>query len=743
MVRLPLIVGAISMLGIRFWGPSRAANTPISSSRKVAGRFSSARTRPARHRTQHGNACAAGKETPVKSSSRSPKEGAEQDPANPTPDQDPNNHAGDGSPVLDPSQPVVEELSAAVDDTQLSQKEEEIRERFGTVRRHGIWLPAPQGNETMPVYITTGSLTNGRVNTPYFAQLNVEGGTEPYTWTIVDSHLPAPFTRHPDTGAISGTPQTPSVTPFFIQVTDQAGATDIAEYTLIIEPEEALRILTETLPSSRPGANYNALLQASGGIPPYHWDVSGNLEAAGSFVFDVETGILRGTIGDLTHNLDITLLFSVEDQQRVEWKELVLRIRTTITILNTPETPISQGKPWTFLFQAAGGSEPYTWFAETTLPPGLTLSADGTLSGKPTQAGTFPLVIWVEDATGWQNSVGFDLDIAAHIPERVTGFEALLSRTKVALRWNPVGNSTGVRIVRTENAPPTAPDDGALIYSGGGTACTDENLDPGTFYYAAFLDEPDTSPPTIQATLPPQTDPFADAVQSREFLLPYTYNSILLPGIVLGPPKGTGLERGSKDVVSIGCGTNDDDGQSEPYGGVIVLEFTDNTVWNGPGPDFTIFENVFYIRGSNGHLDPETRFMEPAVVAVSQDGITFREFPCNFSPRYDDTGVLNLRHPFVYNQGFAGVNPILSNGYDPDPTDPYVSGGDSFDLGELGLDWIRYIRIESTGNRAMLDNDGDLIHHTEEFGAASRSSNSGFDLDSVAAIWIEKVTESP
>jgi hypothetical protein len=52
-------------------------------------------------------------------------------------------------------------------------------------------------------------------------------------------------------------------------------------------------------------------------------------------------------------------------------------------------------------FTATGGAftPPYTWLA-TGLPDGLTLSSDGTLSGIPTQAGTFDITIQLDDAAG-------------------------------------------------------------------------------------------------------------------------------------------------------------------------------------------------------------------------------------------------------------------------------------------------------------------------------------------------------
>src|SRR5262249_40050503 len=54
------------------------------------------------------------------------------------------------------------------------------------------------------------------------------------------------------------------------------------------------------------------------------------------------------------------------------------------------------------------------------------------------------------------------------------------------------------------------------------------------------------------------------------------------PGIVLGPPGNATPTTGSLTVLSLG------------RGGRITLEFTDNAIVDGPGPDFIVFENPFF-----------------------------------------------------------------------------------------------------------------------------------------------------
>jgi len=148
---------------------------------------------------------------------------------------------------------------------------------------------------------------------------------------------------------------------------------------------------------------------------------------------------------------------------------------------------------------------------------------------------------------------------------------------------------------------------------------------------------------------------------------------------------------GPDEVLSIGM-----DGE-------IIVGFKDKVLYNGEGPDFTIFENVFR-NPANGKL-----FVEPAIVSVSKDGLQYYEFPHNY-----ETLV-----------GCAGITPTFG---DQDPFNPEVSGGDSFDLSTLGLDYIKYIKIKDFTHIISKDRD----HFYFDF------ILSGFDLDAVVAIYLKE-----
>ncbi len=188
-------------------------------------------------------------------------------------------------------------------------------------------------------------------------------------------------------------------------------------------------------------------------------------------------------------------------------------------------------------------------------------------------------------------------------------------------------------------------------------------------------------------------DAFADAVAAYAPGVNGGFNAANLPNIVLGPPHGSGAMQGSFDVLALGIG------------GAIVLRFDAPVICDGPGGDFTVFENAFHSGSPAGPV-----FAEYGYVAVSQDGEHFTEFPYDASTHV----------------GLAGQTPVLSNpDNDIDPLDPTMSGGDAFDLAAVGLAWAAYVRITDVGG-AIAD-PGDLPQFTV-------APNAGFDLDAIAAV---------
>src|SRR3954464_13826042 len=69
----------------------------------------------------------------------------------------------------------------------------------------------------------------------------------------------------------------------------------------------------------------------------------------------------------------------------------------TVTTASVPAASI--GSPYSTTLAATGGIAPYTWTVSSGLPPGLSLSTGGTISGTPIQTGTFNFSVTAKDST--------------------------------------------------------------------------------------------------------------------------------------------------------------------------------------------------------------------------------------------------------------------------------------------------------------------------------------------------------
>ncbi len=141
--------------------------------------------------------------------------------------------------------------------------------------------------------VTTASLPQGMVNTPYSFTLAASGGTPPYSWAETSGGaLPPGFTNVTSTGVIAGTPTTSGTYgPYVFTVTDSTKATATsASLTFTIGSAVAA--------ACAPLGNESALTSAT----PYAFlvkgtDTSGNpIDIAGSFTPNGSGGITNATV---------------------------------------------------------------------------------------------------------------------------------------------------------------------------------------------------------------------------------------------------------------------------------------------------------------------------------------------------------------------------------------------------------------------------------------------------------------
>jgi hypothetical protein len=98
----------------------------------------------------------------------------------------------------------------------------------------------------------------------------------------------------------------------------------------------------------------------------------------------------------------------------------------TISLTGTAPAATT-GSPYHGSFSAAGGSAPYTFGATGTAPPGVSFNPDGTLSGTPTQAGSFPFTVTATDADGCAGRANANVTVTNPPPPSQTPAPAVLT----------------------------------------------------------------------------------------------------------------------------------------------------------------------------------------------------------------------------------------------------------------------------------------------------------------------------
>ena len=165
-------------------------------------------------------------------------------------------------------------------------------------------------------------------------------------------------------------------------------------------PPAALTITTNSLAAATVNSAYSASVTASGGTLPYTWSASGTLPAGLSLS---SAGVISGTptaVGPSTFTVKVT---DSEPTPASATANLTLTINPQKLAVTTTSLPAGQvGVAYTApQLAATGGVTPYTWSIDPSGPPlptGISLGADGTLSGTPTLASSSSPTFVVTDS---------------------------------------------------------------------------------------------------------------------------------------------------------------------------------------------------------------------------------------------------------------------------------------------------------------------------------------------------------
>ncbi|MFA7345812.1 MAG: Ig domain-containing protein [Terrimicrobiaceae bacterium] len=263
------------------------------------------------------------------------------------------------------------------------------------------------GGQAKADLITWTGVPDGYVNDSY--DILFFYGSGPYSWEVVPGSDPLPdglaFSNFQFQGStaleLKGTPTsvgrgTYNVT---LRVTYSTGLIDLWKFTIIIKPEYSMSIISPSspfLPKASLGEAYTQTFKATGGVLPYTWSIEA--EPPGLDI-DTRTGVLSGTPttkGTFTFQVSVT-----DNAGFTKTRRYTLIVTDTPVITNT--NPLPNGLLNTaYRVQLTGklGTTPYT-FAVTglNLPPGLSMTSGGLITGTPTVEGTYQFELTISDSS--------------------------------------------------------------------------------------------------------------------------------------------------------------------------------------------------------------------------------------------------------------------------------------------------------------------------------------------------------
>lgn len=301
-----------------------------------------------------------------------------------------------------------------------------------TVRATDAQNLAVQANYTVTIQppapvITQTSLPQGAVGQAYQQTFSATGGSGGgFTYSLVTGTLPPGLSLAPN-GSLAGNPTQAGNYTFTVRVSDSAQQSSDATFTLVIA--QAAQPLSVSALAPPPGVlffPYNFNLSATGGREPYIWSlvsgplpnglridstggINGLLLAPGTYRFTVR---VSDSIGGVS---DAVLAVSVADATRLANAQVSTSYNQVIPAPATGRTP--------FTFSVNPN-------ALGNVPDGLTLGADGRLTGVPTTPGNYTFGVLIRDASGITTNAAVALVVTpvtairiatASLPGGVTG----------------------------------------------------------------------------------------------------------------------------------------------------------------------------------------------------------------------------------------------------------------------------------------------------------------------------------
>lgn len=259
--------------------------------------------------------------------------------------------------------------------------------------------PGPGGSHSIPCF--SGPITTDQpVHFQFTSAL-----TAPVHFTMTPGNIGNGLTLS-SSGLLSGIPRAAGSYPYTIAAGGAGGATDHVQCILQVNPPAppaATLTITSAcpLPTGVVGSSYSQTLSTSGGTAPITLSISTGSLPAG---LTLTAGVISGTpTGAGTSNFTLLATDSANPAQTATRSCSIAVSATPIQPTITSACPVSPGTvnvPYHAALTATGDL-PITWsLAAGSLPTGVVLHSNGSISGIPHHGGTFNYTLRASNAAG-------------------------------------------------------------------------------------------------------------------------------------------------------------------------------------------------------------------------------------------------------------------------------------------------------------------------------------------------------
>lgn len=229
------------------------------------------------------------------------------------------------------------------------------------------------------IVFTDATLGQGATGGSYSDAVVANGGQAPFSYSADPTLLPTGLTLNSD-GTITGTPTQSGKFTFSVTATDAAGVSAAANATIVIvDPVIACSGTNELINNLSPRGGWYSTTTGPNRV---NYMGATTTYANGVNTFNI------GYVTTYAGSLDPTKVFCNAKTQEISLPLNVTTGTFTTGTVGTPYTPVA--------ITVKGGWSPYA-ISVSQLPPGLSYS-NGSVSGTPTTAGTYPIGISVRDS---------------------------------------------------------------------------------------------------------------------------------------------------------------------------------------------------------------------------------------------------------------------------------------------------------------------------------------------------------